>query len=705
MDTVIAGNICSILPSLIRPSIFHPNPCQRIFFCSSQSKPRRRYKYPIFCTFYSTSSSSVNLDSTAYGGWEELDPLNESVDVDSIRRFLASLTTRDGKNAFFFGLGFLSALAISRNRVCTMSILPVSIFVFLAGLSIGVAQSDMLVRLLGDRGENKSVGIIQIDSKSLLGFMDYLDGQMSELKLCFQKFINSDSFDKSEIERILDVIETVRLAASPVKKSIKDHSIDRVDTRNRSPWVDMEKSTRMSSSKSSKRTSKDIINMVGFDFIRYIGALFYHEKLKSTTKSKENPNRVLQEIPLDKMEESKMNKSIHTKESKAKISNLDSSKEVDDDHPEKLASLHEISQIPLRYSSKINDNREDDLFTFEEEDSNLNRRFDNTRKKQKSGKPRNNLHENDSSKVSTEESTSTVEIYNRMREPNETSIVNDCKIISDDDLQPMTNVDAEKMTPASMDSDLDIFTQNVHDGAQLLKRAREYLRSEVDEEMAEVVLYKSAELLSSAVALKPMSLLAVGQLGNTLLLHGQLKLKISRDMRSFLSRNNGQRPNFSRSSNSFVTKEDVPSSDFISACEECEELLLEAGRNYRIALSIDGSDTRSLYNWGIALYFRAELIADVGPEAALEADQVYLAAIDKFDATTSRNNGYAVDALYRWGLALRRRSNLRLGNGRDKIKLLKQAKSLFEEVVSVDSNNELAREALFSCLSEMKYKA
>lgn len=32
-------------------------------------------------------------------------------------------------------------------------------------------------------------------------------------------------------------------------------------------------------------------------------------------------------------------------------------------------------------------------------------------------------------------------------------------------------------------------------------------------------------------------------------------------------------------------------------------------------------------------------------ETALEADQVYLAAIDKFDATTSRNNGYAVDGI------------------------------------------------------------
>lgn len=626
------------------------------------------------------------------------------MDVSSILRFLASLTARDGKNAFFFGLGFLSALAISRNRVCTVPILPVSIFVFVAGLSIGAAHSAVLVSLLGGRGKNNSVRNIQTDYKSLLGFMDYLDGEMSELKLGLQKLVNSDSVEKSEIERCLHSMETVRLAALPVKKSIKDHGIDCVDSRKGSLWVDLEKATRISNSKSSKRSSKDIVSRVGFDFVRYIGPLFYHENLKSTTKTKEDPNRTHQEIPLDKMEQHKMSDSIHTKEPKAKIPNLGSRNDVDDDGPEKLASLLKISQASLRYSPEINGNREDDPFTFEEEGSNLNRKFDNARKQRNSEKPRSNLHEKDTSKMPLKQSRPPAEICDRMHEPNETSIVNDCKIIPDnDDLQPMTTVDAEKMTPTLLDSDLDRFTQNVHDGAQLLKRAREYLRNEVDEEMAEVVLYKSAELLSSAVALKPMSLLAVGQLGNALLLHGQLKLKISRDMRSFLSRNNGQRPNFSRSRNSSVTKE-VPSSDFVSACEECEELLVEAGRNYRIALSIDGSDTRSLYNWGIALYYRAELIADVGPEAALEADQVYLAAIDKFDATTSRSNGYAVDALYRWGLALRRRSNLRLGNGRDKIKLLKQAKSLFEEVVSVDSNNELAREALFSCLSEIKYK-
>jgi hypothetical protein len=51
----------------------------------------------------------------------------------------------------------------------------------------------------------------------------------------------------------------------------------------------------------------------------------------------------------------------------------------------------------------------------------------------------------------------------------------------------------------------------------------------------------------------------------------------------------------------------------IDVCEECEELLVNAGRKYRLALSIDSNDVRALYNWGLALSFRGQLIADIGP--------------------------------------------------------------------------------------------
>lgn len=50
----------------------------------------------------------------------------------------------------------------------------------------------------------------------------------------------------------------------------------------------------------------------------------------------------------------------------------------------------------------------------------------------------------------------------------------------------------------------------------------------------------------------------------------------------------------------------------IDVLEECEELLIEVGRKYRSALSIDGNDVRALYNLGLALSLHAQLIADIG---------------------------------------------------------------------------------------------
>ncbi|CAL5050315.1 unnamed protein product [Urochloa decumbens] len=288
---------------------------------------------------------------------------------------------------------------------------------------------------------------------------------------------------------------------------------------------------------------------------------------------------------------------------------------------------------------------------------------------------------------------------------------------------------------ATTDSDGDEFSRNVKEAAEILRKARE---SMADEETADALLYKSASLLSAAVALRPTSLVAVGQLGNTYLLHGELKLKISRELRTLLATsgallNGRDRVSRSRKVDSRILSAENISSALVDVCEECESLLVEAGRSYRTALSIDSGDVKALYNWGLALIFRAQLLADIGPEAAVDADRVYLAAIDKFDAMLSRSNTYApeglmtalvfaiscgsswwcgcvlmqncygIAALYRWGTALQQRSHLRPRNNREKIRLLEQAKSLFEDVLYVEADNKMVREALSSCISELNY--
>ena len=178
----------------------------------------------------------------------------------------------------------------------------------------------------------------------------------------------------------------------------------------------------------------------------------------------------------------------------------------------------------------------------------------------------------------------------------------------------------DEVNPSSSSKFADdvVFDKYLTEATGLLKEARECMRGRHDEEHLEVILNRSATLLSQAIAMKPMSLLAVGQLGNTYLLHGELKLLVSRELRTLLARNDpiiGESPQ-GRVLNGLVdqfSSRDKIVSLLVSACEECEELLVRAGRKYRLALSIDGDDVRSLYNWGLALSFRAQLIADIGP--------------------------------------------------------------------------------------------
>ncbi|CAM0946792.1 unnamed protein product [Alopecurus aequalis] len=257
-------------------------------------------------------------------------------------------------------------------------------------------------------------------------------------------------------------------------------------------------------------------------------------------------------------------------------------------------------------------------------------------------------------------------------------------------------------------SDAEEFSRNVKEAAEILRKARECMMARDDEEAADALLYKSARLLSTAVALRPKSLAAVGQLGNTYLLHGELKLKISRELRTLLANSGAylsgrERVSRSRKLDRRILNRENISSALVDVCEECESLLVEAGRSYRMAVSIDSGDVKALYNWGLALTFRGQLLADIGPEAAVDADRVYLAAIDKFDAMLSKSNTYAPEALYRWGSTLQQRSQLRSRNNKEKIRLLEQAKSLFEDVLYVEGNNKMVREALSSCISELNY--
>lgn len=65
---------------------------------------------------------------------------------------------------------------------------------------------------------------------------------------------------------------------------------------------------------------------------------------------------------------------------------------------------------------------------------------------------------------------------------------------------------------------------------------------------------------------------------------------------------------------------------------------------------------------------------------------------------------FALVALFRWGVVLQQRSRLRLRNSGEKVKLLEQAKRLYEDALDMDSDNSRVREALSSCMLELDYK-
>ncbi|KAG0582633.1 hypothetical protein KC19_3G073800 [Ceratodon purpureus] len=256
--------------------------------------------------------------------------------------------------------------------------------------------------------------------------------------------------------------------------------------------------------------------------------------------------------------------------------------------------------------------------------------------------------------------------------------------------------------PKSSKPDDEGFQKILDEVEALLKEGREGLEGRIEVGVAERMLYEAAELCEKAVELRPSSLVAVGMWGNTLLLHGELKLRLSQNLRSMMP----EPPSKSMNRREYrEVEEEIMNYEATlqDVGEECEQLLVEAGRKYRLALSMDRTDMRALYNWGLALCYRGQLIAEEGGEtAAQDADKVFLAAIDKFEAMMGLSDMYAAGALLNWGLAMRDRSRLRPLGSKERQRIMAQAKEIFEEALRLDPNYGQARGAVAASIVELK---
>lgn len=265
---------------------------------------------------------------------------------------------------------------------------------------------------------------------------------------------------------------------------------------------------------------------------------------------------------------------------------------------------------------------------------------------------------------------------------------------------------AQNISSISKSLEDEKFQRYLDKGEALLKEAQNGLKGKIEVSAAECLLYEAADIFSAAAAINPSSLVAVGQWGNALLVHGELKLKLSQKLKSLLlSRDDslgdkGQKCQFEELRLAMTERETIAET-LQEVCEECGQLLVESGRKYRTALSLDKHDVRSLYNWGLALCFRARLIEEGGQEAVKHADKIYLAAIDKFEAMMGISQVYAPHALLNWGLALRNRSRMRPMGSKERTKLLQQARQLFQDALRFNPNHAQAKTAIISCVAEL----
>lgn len=744
MKFVIAKNPVNLLNSQGSLVLFRLPSVARNFLHSSGAKWTRGIK-PLRFSFSSLRASCASSSSTVYGGWDDLGGSDAPGESDALRNFLVSIGIDDRKNVFVFLLGLVCAMAISRVKVSSIVVLPASALVFAVGFTVGFFRNGTFGEVRAgaskrrekEENSNSNSKLSSEKLRSLVEFFNELDLVVDNLKSDVKSAIRNNKIRVDDFYGYVEVTDKIKISAKNARNVVRV-LIDNNEEHSGGVLVENHKSGRR-----KKQAGES-----GYQMLQSFSSLFGENLFSSnSTKVREN---VKQEAVDRTLDQTRGNGAMPLVEERA-LNLADGHKGNHMLDPSRDSATNNsvldmekggrIRTTPEGENFGVGDiRRSTNKFSSDKEHSYRNKglRFTNNHsfslKMDSSSitdtwesESHDNLLDSESFEVRTKhmESESSFlhkqllnqghETFRSSRDKREggssRSQYKDDTVNYDGDRHLADDLSAyenEFNTPPSTKiSDDVVFDRYLAEATDLLKQAKEFIKRRQGEEQAEIMLYRSADLLSKAVDLKPMSLLAVGQLGNTYLLHGELKLKISRELRTLLSGSiqplSGKHSRILKGlMNKVTSKEDV-APFLIDVCEECEGLLVEAGRKYRLALSIDANDVRALYNWGLALSFRGQLIADIGPGAAFEAERVFLAAIDKFDAMLVKGNVYAPDALFRWGVALQQRSRLRPGSSKEKVKLLRQAKRLYEDALDMDSNNMQVKDALSSCVSELNY--
>eukprot|EP00899_Mesostigma_viride_P029006 jgi/Mesvir1/9290/Mv04470-RA.2 len=235
------------------------------------------------------------------------------------------------------------------------------------------------------------------------------------------------------------------------------------------------------------------------------------------------------------------------------------------------------------------------------------------------------------------------------------------------------------------------------EGAQQLALARELMQgnaggaggssSNVPTGRIVEMLDNAAVLFSRAADVAPGSVLAFGQWGNCLLASGQVKVGVVQQLRAAQAAMRAQAQ---------ARGVPVPAGEAAELAstlalveQEAEEALVLAGRKFRVAMGLDSRDERALYNWGLALCYRAKLM---GRPRAAEAENLYKAAIEKFQAAIALNSDLT-GALMNWGVALRDCATLNEPGNPRRASFLEMARERFLVLLDRQPDNAAAATA------------
>ncbi|XP_040375350.1 uncharacterized protein LOC112202719 isoform X3 [Rosa chinensis] len=630
-----------------QPFLFHfPNQKNQSFLHISRTKwpdsPRTNR--------FSSVRAHWGSESASYGGWEDLRPVGG--ESDQFRKFLSSTGIDDRRHVFVFVLGLVCAFAISRVRVSSIIVVPASVLIFGLGFSVGFVRGGGVgeVSLSGNKRRSKEDDNLVVYIEKLRNLVEVFDGfrvKVDDLKSDIQRAIDSRGITVSDLENYVEEMGTVSLVASDGRKIVGECVEDLA--RFNVGFAENQKP--------SKRKKEAV--EIGYALWQYIGDLF-KEKLADPKPSKVKSNAKRESVEKVGGDQLRGNGSIPNKvgnnekdmvfysvDDSLGIANFGHSEDSFDrsalketgNRRIKLASSNqnmgseEVSWDPNRITEGKEYNYQKNRLQFTS-NGHISSKMGHKHYKEMCESHDNLLDSVDFSDRMKHMETKASFVQEQMlkesdgdyrssliRENSEDETygpqIREERVIHEenfplDDQLSGNESELPSLSSSSISEDV-LFDRYVTEANDLLKQAKDFIKATHNEERAEIVLYRSAKLLSKAITMKPMSLLAVGQLGNTYLLHGEMKLRISRQLRMHLTRSDPSSvEKWIRMQDKITSKDDI-ASVLITVCEECEELLLEAGRKYRLALSIDGNDVRALYNWGLALTFRAQLIADIGP--------------------------------------------------------------------------------------------